>query len=60
MPGVSARNCPLVVKVIGTDEKGRRIAAWAELNAEPATPQMTSDHRPNPFISTVTAIGGFL
>ena len=36
MPGVSPRIGPLAVKVIGTDEKGRRIAAWAELDAEPA------------------------
>ena len=36
MPGVSPGNGPLAIKVIGTDEKGRRIAAWAELDAEPA------------------------
>ncbi len=37
LPGVSPGTGPLVIKVIGTDEKGRRIAAWAELDAEPAT-----------------------
>ncbi len=36
MPGVSSNNGPLVVKVIGTDEKGRRIAAWAEVDPAPA------------------------
>ena len=36
MPGVSPNNGLLAVKVIGTDEKGRRIAAWAEIDAEPA------------------------
>ena len=29
--GVSARVGPLAIKVIGTDQQGRRIAAWAEL-----------------------------
>ena len=33
LAGVAA-NGPLVIKVIGTDAKGRRIAAWAELDAE--------------------------
>ena len=32
--GVSARVGPLAIKVIGTDQKGRRIAAWAELAGE--------------------------
>jgi hypothetical protein len=32
--GVSTHTGPLVVKVIGTDANGRRIAAWAEVNAE--------------------------
>ena len=32
---VSASNGLLAVKVIGTDENGRRIAAWAEIDAEP-------------------------
>jgi hypothetical protein len=36
MPGVSPSNGLLAVKVIGTDDKGRRIAAWAEIDAEPA------------------------
>jgi hypothetical protein len=35
LPGVSSRNGPLAIKIIGTDQKGRRIAAWAELAAEP-------------------------
>jgi len=35
LPGVSPHNGPLAVKVVGTDEKGRRIAAWAELNLGP-------------------------
>jgi hypothetical protein len=32
MPEVSAHDAPLVVKVVGTDKKSRRIAAWAELD----------------------------
>jgi len=36
LPGVSSCNGPLAIKVVGTDEKGRRIAAWAELAAAPA------------------------
>jgi hypothetical protein len=35
LPGVSPGNGPLVIKVIGTDEKGRRIAAWADVDVEP-------------------------
>jgi hypothetical protein len=38
MPGVSPSNGLVAVKVIGTDEKGRRIAAWAEFDTEPASP----------------------
>jgi hypothetical protein len=35
MPGVSPGNGLLIVKVVGTDDKGRRIAAWAEVDTEP-------------------------
>ncbi len=38
LPGVSSCNGPLAIKVIGTDEKGRRLAAWAELEAAAALP----------------------
>jgi hypothetical protein len=31
LSGVSAATGPLVVKIIGTDAKGRRVAAWADL-----------------------------
>ena len=31
LPGVRSRNGPLAIKIVGTDLKGRRIAAWAEL-----------------------------
>ena len=34
LPGVAPGNGPLVIKVIGTDEKGRRIAAWADMDLE--------------------------
>jgi len=34
LTGVSASTGPLVVKVIGTDAKGRRVAAWADLESE--------------------------
>ena len=37
LSGVSPQTGPMVVKVIGTDANGRRIAAWAEVNAEPDT-----------------------
>ena len=35
LTGVSTSTGPLVVKVIGTDAKGRRVAAWADLEEEP-------------------------
>jgi hypothetical protein len=38
MPGVLAGDGPLVIKVIATDEKGRRVAAWASIEAGPAPP----------------------
>ncbi len=34
LPGVTALTGPLVIKVVGTDSKGRRVAAWADLNSE--------------------------
>jgi len=34
LTGVSASTGPLVVKVIGTDAKGRRVAAWADLDED--------------------------
>ena len=46
MPGVSPSNGPLAIKVIGTDEKGRRIAAWAEIDAEPASADGTPESQP--------------
>jgi hypothetical protein len=36
LPGVTRQSGPIVVKVIGTDARGRRIAAWADLNDAPA------------------------
>jgi hypothetical protein len=36
LTGISTATGPLVVKVIGTDAMGRRIAAWADLGDEPA------------------------
>jgi hypothetical protein len=36
IPGASSSDGLLAIKVIGTDKKGRRIAAWAEVDAEPA------------------------
>jgi hypothetical protein len=36
MHGVAPGNGPLVIKVIGTDEKGRRIAAWADVDVDPS------------------------
>ena len=41
LPGVSASSRPLAVKVIGTDDNGRRIAAWAEIDTEPHAPPTT-------------------
>jgi hypothetical protein len=37
LSGISAETGPLVVKVIGTDAGGRRIAAWADVNASTDT-----------------------
>ena len=34
LSAVSDQSGPLVIKVIGTDAGGRRVAAWAELNDE--------------------------
>ena len=36
LTGVSTNTGPLVIKVIGTDAMGRRVAAWAALDQEPA------------------------
>jgi len=36
IPGASPSDGLLAVKVIATDKKGHRIAAWAEIDAEPA------------------------
>ena len=35
LPGVPPSIGPLAVKVVGTDEKGRRIAGWAEVDTMP-------------------------
>lgn len=35
LPGVSSGIGPLVIKLIGSDDKGRRIAAWAEVAPDP-------------------------
>ena len=34
LTGLAAFHGPLVVKVIGTDEQGRRVSAWADLDIE--------------------------
>jgi hypothetical protein len=34
LSGVTSLTGPLVVKVVGTDSNGRRVAAWADLNSE--------------------------
>jgi hypothetical protein len=36
MPGVSPYDGSLVIKLVGTDAKGRRIAGWAEVDADSA------------------------
>jgi hypothetical protein len=36
LPGVSTDTGPIVVKLVGTDPTGRRVAAWAEIDAAPA------------------------
>jgi hypothetical protein len=36
LPGVSPSDGALAVKIIGTDDKGRRIAAWAEIETATA------------------------
>ena len=35
LSGISSTAGPIVVKLVGTDVKGRRVAAWAALDAEP-------------------------
>ncbi len=35
MPDASPANGPLAIKVVGTDEKGRRFTAWAQLDPQP-------------------------
>ena len=35
LAGVSRQTGPIVVKVVATDSRGRRITAWADLNCEP-------------------------
>ena len=50
LPGVSPSIGPLAVKVVGTDEKGRRIAAWAEVDAD------LPPRRPEPPISRSTRV----
>jgi hypothetical protein len=37
LSGASANTGPLVIKLTGTDAKGRRVAAWADLPAGPKT-----------------------
>jgi hypothetical protein len=32
LEGVSDQTGPLVIKVLGTDPRGRRVSAWAELD----------------------------
>jgi hypothetical protein len=36
LPGVSRQTGPVLVTAIGTDPQGRRVAAWADLDLEPA------------------------
>jgi hypothetical protein len=36
LTGVSPCDGPLAIKLVGTDAKGRRIAAWAQVDADPA------------------------
>jgi hypothetical protein len=38
LAGVSRQSGPIVVKVVGTDARGRRVGAWADLNAEADEP----------------------
>jgi hypothetical protein len=43
LPGVLPETGPLAIKVIGTDEKGRRIAAWAEIDTADRSPGAMRD-----------------
>ncbi len=38
LAGVSRQSGPIVVKVVGTDDQGRRVSAWADLNSIPDEP----------------------
>jgi hypothetical protein len=42
LPDVSRHAGPMVVKVIGTDAKGQRVVAWADLDGEPSS--ISRDH----------------
>jgi hypothetical protein len=33
LPGLSAHDGPIVIKVVGTDDRGHRVTAWAEVDA---------------------------
>ena len=41
LEGVHAGTGPLIVKLVGTDMKGRRLAAWGEINN--SDPQRETD-----------------
>jgi hypothetical protein len=43
LPDVSPSVGALAVKVIGTDDKGRRIAAWAEIDTGPPSARLTTE-----------------
>ena len=38
LTGVTRQTGPIVVKVLATDERGRRVSAWADLNSEADEP----------------------
>jgi hypothetical protein len=46
LPGVSRRTGPMVVKVIGTDAKGRCVVAWADLDPESGAPSRGLEDAP--------------
>lgn len=45
LPGVHPGSGPLVIKLIGTDARGRRVAAWAEVNRQPPV-AAAGEHEP--------------
>ena len=45
LPGIHPDTGAVVIKLIGTDARGRRVAAWAEVNRHPPGAEV-GEHEP--------------